>query len=60
MKKKKKAKKPKKVTMMSNNNLAAPQQQMGLMSQMGSGAGYDFNESVKKCNTIGSEGGFVM
>ena len=30
------------------------------MSHLGSGAGYDFNESVKKGNTIGSEGGFVM
>jgi hypothetical protein len=33
--------------------LAAPVDQ-------GSGAGFDFNESVKKGNTIGSESGFVM
>jgi hypothetical protein len=30
------------------------------MSQGGSGAGFDFNDSVKKGNTIGSDGGFVM
>lgn len=56
MKKKKKAKK-KKVTLDQSKNVAPPG---GVMSQMGSGAGYDFNESVKKGNTIGSDGGFVM
>ena len=30
------------------------------MSHGASGTGYDFNDSVKKGNTIGSEGGFVM
>jgi hypothetical protein len=56
MKKKKKPKK-KKVTIEHSRGLPP---QGGVMSHLGSGAGYDFNESVKKGNTIGSEGGFVM
>lgn len=55
--KKKKKKKAKKVVMdlSKNQNMA-----QGVLSQMGSGMGYDFNDSVKKGNTIGSEGEFVM
>ena len=53
MKKKKKAKKPKKVTIDYSKNLPP---HGGGLSHMGSRAGYDFNDSVKKGNTIGSEG----
>jgi hypothetical protein len=53
MKKKKKVKKPKKVTIDYSKNLPP---HGGGLSHMGSGAGYDFNDSVKKGNTIGSEG----
>jgi hypothetical protein len=53
-----KKKKKKKVKKQVEKQVAPPA--TGLVSHGGSGAGFDFNESVKKGNTIGSEGGFVM